>query len=91
MQLVTWVVCFEKQWVRHLTSQPKLLILEVNFLQLETYFFECEIFKSLLLKYNCSLWLSPTAKQDKYLMVGGERYGFTTDAMDSRRKKDDEY
>lgn len=64
--------------------------MEVNFLQLETHSFDYEIFKSLLLKYHYSLWLSPTRKARQESDRRGERHVFTTDAENPRKKKGDE-
>lgn len=72
MQLVTWVV--------------QKFPVEVNFLQLETHSFDYEFFKSLLLEYYYSLWLSPTPKPWQASDRKGGRQVFTTDAEDSRRK-----
>ena len=91
MQLVTWVVQFEKQWGRHLKWQLVKFPVEVNFLQLETHSFDYKIFKSLLLKYHYSLWLSPTPKaRQESDRRRGEKHVFTTDAENPRKKKGDE-
>lgn len=46
-----------------------------------------EIVRSQLLKYNCSLRLSPTSKHDRRK---GERHVFITDVKDPKKKKGDE-
>lgn len=89
-QLVTWVVQFEKQQGRHPKQQLVKFPVEVNFLQLETHSFDYRFFKSLLLEYDYSLWLSPTPKPWQVSdRRRGERQIFTTDAEDPRKKKGD--